>query len=173
MGPWRSASQRAQSSRQLASSARSGGAEPRGASAAERMNTLMADIRRLGRLPRRRGPPGGDEYKLACRLQAAQRQGHLSEAQLAEIRGYAPPEVPWAERMNTLMAEIRALGHVPRATPSLGEEYKLAVRLREAQRLGRLSEAQLADLAEIPRYAAVPPVAERMPPVVAELAEIP
>ena len=54
--------------------------------------------------------------------------------------------------MNTLMADIRALGHVPRATASLGEEYKLAVRLREAKRHDHLSAAQLAELAGIPRY---------------------
>ena len=54
--------------------------------------------------------------------------------------------------METLMAEIRALGHLPREIPGLGDEYNLARRLRKAKTDGRLSAAQLAELAEIPRY---------------------
>ena len=49
-----------------------------------------------------------------------------------------------AERMNTLMADIRALGHVPRSTPGLRGEYALAGRLREAKRQRLLSASQLA-----------------------------
>ena len=45
------------------------------------------------------------------------------------------------------MADIRAL----RMTPGLGDECRLGWRLREAKRQGQLSEAQLAELAEIAR----------------------
>ena len=48
------------------------------------------------------------------------------------------------------MAEIRALGHSPRRQPGLGDEYSLASRLHNAKSSSRLSESQLAELAELP-----------------------
>ena len=144
----------------------------------ERMQTLMAEIRALGHLPRAtRGL--GDEFNLAHRLQYARKEGRLSQAELAELEAiprYAavPPVAERmarvAERMNTLMADIRALGHLPRITRSLGDESRLARRLREATRQGQLSEAQLAELAEIPRYAPpAVPWAERMNTLMADI----
>ena len=47
------------------------------------------------------------------------------------------------------MAEIRALGRLPRRRMSLGEEYYLATRLRDAKRRDLLSESQLAELAQL------------------------
>ena len=49
--------------------------------------------------------------------------------------------------METLMAEIRALGHIPRCSV----ESSLYHRWYLARRLGELNETQLAELAEIPR----------------------
>ena len=51
------------------------------------------------------------------------------------------------ELMNTLMTEVRALGHIPRCSV----EGPLYHRLYWARRHGALSESQLAELAEIPR----------------------
>ena len=53
------------------------------------------------------------------------------------------------ERMNTLMAEIRALGHIPRQ--KRGAEDALSQRLYRAKRKSLLSESQLAELAELAR----------------------
>jgi len=75
------------------------------------MNTLMAEIRAFGRFPRRiQGL--GDEYALANRVRKAKRHSLLSESQLAmlaELSGSESREVRTAGRMDTLMAEIRAL----------------------------------------------------------------
>ena len=46
------------------------------------------------------------------------------------------------------MADIRALGHIPRRRP--GPHLALAQRLYYAKRKSRLSESQLAELAEMP-----------------------
>ena len=54
--------------------------------------------------------------------------------------------------MNTLMAQIRALGHLPRQTPGLGDEHSLAIRLRNAKNKNLLSASQLAELAELPAF---------------------
>ena len=54
-----------------------------------------------------------------------------------------------AARMNTLMAEIRALGHIPRQ--KRGAEDALSQRLYRAKRKSLLSESQLAELAELAR----------------------
>ena len=62
-----------------------------------------------------------------------------------------------AQRMETLMAEIRALGHIPRCSI----EGPLYHRLYSARRLGELSATQLAELAEIPRCS-VEPVRKRL-----------
>ena len=170
MGLLRNVCQLAQSSRQLASSARSGGAAP----AAERMNTLVAEIRALGHLPRdTRGL--GEEYKLAHRLQYARKEGRLSQAELAELEAiprYAalPPVAERmarvvAERMTTLMAEIRTLGHLPRrhGNGESAQEKRLGFRLQNAKKKKQLSPAQLAELEKIPRFApAVEPLAERV-----------
>ena len=93
-----------------------------------RMDTLMAEIRALSHIPRARGA----EDALCQRLCYAKRKRQLSESQLAELaqlpgwciresalpvaRGVAAQRrlAQTPERMNTLMAEIRALGHIPR-----------------------------------------------------------
>ena len=56
-----------------------------------------------------------------------------------------------AQRMEILMAEIRALGHIPREWRRPSEESKLGYRLRYAKANSLLSESQLAELAEIAR----------------------
>ena len=58
--------------------------------------------------------------------------------------------------MDTLMADIRALGRLPRRKEGLGDEYALACRLREAKRQRLLSESQLSELTEIARSANQP-----------------
>ncbi len=94
----------------------------------------------------------GDEYALACRLREAKRHRHLSESQHAELAEFErgterAKRFRTRERMDTLMADIRALGRVPRRKKGLGDEYALANRLREAKRQGLLSESELAELA--------------------------
>ena len=112
------------------------------------MITLMAQIRALGHLPRMtRGL--GDEYSLALRLANAKSRSLLSESQLAELAELPALDFR-AERMDALMTEIRALGHIPRQTKSLGDERSLAQRLRNAKSKNLLSESQLAELAELP-----------------------
>ena len=53
--------------------------------------------------------------------------------------------------MDNLMAEIRALGHIPRASQRDGAEKALYMRCHYAKVNSLLSEAQLAELAEIAR----------------------
>ena len=53
--------------------------------------------------------------------------------------------------MDNLMAEIRALGHIPRASQRDGAEKALYMRWYYAKVNSLLSEAQLAELAEIAR----------------------
>ena len=48
------------------------------------------------------------------------------------------------------MADIRALGYLPRMTQGLGDEYALATRFHNAKEHSLLSESQLAELAELP-----------------------
>ena len=109
----------------------------------------MAEIRALGYVPRKtRGL--GDECELATQFHNAKEHSLLSESQLAELAEL--PVYDWREerkaaRMETLMAEIRALGHIPRCLV----ESSLYQRMHSARRLGNFSEAQLAELAEIPR----------------------
>ena len=114
---------------------------------AERMVTLVEEIRALGHIPR-------DGSGLAQRLRKAQQQSLLSESQLAELAelsGCESREVRTAARLDTLMAEIRALGHIPRWRPGLRDEYLLAARLRNAKSSSLLSESQLAELAQLAR----------------------
>ena len=99
---------------------------------AARHDTLMAQVRALGHIPREIAGLG-DEYWPAKRLQYAKRKNLLSETQLAELAELA------AKRMDTLMAQIRALGHIPR-------------RLQYAKSKNLLSESQLAELAELPAF---------------------
>ena len=81
----------------------------------------------------------------------------LSESQLTELA-----ELPGSEsRMDTLMAEIRALGHIPRDRPAHREEYNLLCRLRYAKARRQLCESQLAELAEIAR-SSVEPLRKRL-----------
>ena len=115
----------------------------------------MADIRALGYLPRMTQGLG-DEYALASDLRNAKVRGLLSESQLVELEqmpGSNPRDASQlaAERTETLMEEIGALGHLPRGTKGLGNEYALAFRLRYAKASGQLSESQLAELADIAR----------------------
>ena len=126
--------------------------EPRDASqlAAERMDALMTEIRALGHIPR----GNRVEDALYQRLYKAMRKRELSESQLAELAelpGGESREVRTAARLDTLMAEIRALGHNPRWRPGLRDEYLLAARLRNAKSSSLLSESQLAELAELAR----------------------
>ena len=91
------------------------------------METLMADIRALGRLPRRE-KCHGDESALANRLREAKRQRRLSESQLAELAGFAESQTrermaSTRERMETLMADIRALGRLPLFKDDRRDEY--------------------------------------------------
>ena len=55
------------------------------------------------------------------------------------------------------MADIRALGYLPRKTQALGDEYALANRFRNAKDRSLLSESQLAELAELARSSSEPP----------------
>ena len=54
--------------------------------------------------------------------------------------------------MNTMMAEIRELGRLPRFKGHDRAEYSLASRLREARHNRYLNESQLAELAEMPGF---------------------
>ena len=102
----------------------------------------MAEIRALGHIPR-------DHRGLAQRVRRALRQSLLSDSQLAELAQLQ--ELHQRERMDPLIAEIRALGHIPRETRAHSEESKLGYRLRYAKAISLLSESQLAELAEIAR----------------------
>ena len=118
----------------------------------------MADIRALGYVPRKtRG--SGDEYELATRFHTAKEHSLLSESQLAELAElpvYNWREVRTAARMETLMAEIRAVGHIPRCPSPKRSiplvESRLYYRMHSAKSLGDFSESQLAELAEIRGY---------------------
>ena len=126
--------------------------------AARRMETLMDEIRILGHIPRQT-PGNGEEYTLACRLRYAKQACLFSDAQLAELadmelRAAGVARSAAAARMETLMAQIRALGHLPRLTQGFVEEHALADRLRQARRKRLLSDSQLAELVEIERSAA-------------------
>ena len=113
----------------------------------------MEEIRALGHLPRRtKGHE--DEFALYERFWRAKHNSQLSESQLAELAelpGCESREVRTAARLGTLMAEIRTLGHIPRETKGLGDEYSLALRLGNAKSRSLLSESQLAELAELAR----------------------
>ena len=132
--------------------ARSVAVEGKLAQRSERMNTLMAQIRALGHLPRK-NPGLGDEYALACRIHTAKGRGLLSASQLAELSQMLrinPRDASQlaAGRMVTLMAEIRSLGHIPRRNRA---EDALRQRLNAAKRKKLLSESQLAEVAELAR----------------------
>ena len=119
----------------------------------------MAEIRALGYVPRER-PAHREEHSLAIRLRFAKTKSLLSESQLAELAALPASnwrEVRMAQRMDTLMAEIRALGHIPRGSV----EGPLYHRMYWARRHGVLSESQLAELAEIARCS-VGPVRKRL-----------
>ena len=106
------------------------------------MQILMAEIRALGHIPR-------DHRGLAQRVRRALRQNLLSDSQLAELAQLQ--EFHQRERMDPLIAEIRALGYIPREWRRPAEESKLGYRLRYAKANSLLSESQLAELAEIAR----------------------
>ena len=138
--------------RRAALSATSGGSTASGtadAQRAERKITLMTEIRQLGRLPRKTKACREDESRLAHRLHDAKGKGHLSESQLVELAEMPASDLR-EERAAAMMAEIRALGRVPKMTERQPAENKLAHRLRDAKRYNRLSETQLAELAEMP-----------------------
>ena len=116
---------------------------------AKPMQSLMEEIRALGRLPRQSQAQERDEKKLYDRLKRAKAGNRLSESQLAELEQLEPVDAS-AARMDTLMQEIRALGHLPRGTPGLGEEAKLYDRLKKAKAKTLLSASQLAELAAMP-----------------------
>ena len=113
-----------------------------------RAGSLMEKIRTLGRLPRT-NKKYGEERALDKQLRRAKKAKLLSASQLAELAQLPRTEPRDAsqlasERMNTLMVEIRSLGHIPRGNNSLSH------RLRYAKRKRQLSESQLAELAELP-----------------------
>ena len=134
------------SASQLAELAQMPSTEPRDASqlASERMEILMAEIRALGHIPRE-----AHENALYHRVRHAKSQNVLSESQLAELAELSESNILEVRRarMDTLMAEIRALGHIPRAR---GAEDALCQRLCYAKRKRQLSESQLAELAQLP-----------------------
>ena len=123
----------------------------------KRLETLMDKVRALGRLPRA-SQAHREEYELDARLRHAKRTKLLSEAQLAELA-----EMPGTSETRTvrLMAEIRALGHIPRYGQRHGAEFTLACRLHYAKAKSLLSASQLAELAEIAR-SSVEPLRKRM-----------
>ena len=89
--------------------------------------------------------------KVAARLRVARRGGHLTEAQLEELENTPPykrPAAPYKERIATLMAAIRELGHLPRRVFGVhgDDENVLATRLDYARRKRQLSQEQLAEL---------------------------
>ena len=102
----------------------------------------MAEIRTLGHLPRWTNRNKA-EYLLALRLHNAKRQGHLSESQVAELEAMpkCDPKGERAERMTTLVAEIRLFGRVPQLTDGKVAQVALADRLRWAKRRGQLSDS--------------------------------
>ena len=73
----------------------------------------MTEIRQLGRLPRMAKGCSEDESRLAHRLHDAKGKGLLSESQLADVAEMPRSDVR-EERAAAMMAEIRALGRVPR-----------------------------------------------------------
>ena len=132
--------------------------ESRKVRAAARLDTLMAEIRALGHIPRTRYPRMAaqpKEFNLWARLNDAKSNSLLSESQLAELAELQPFDFR-AERMDALMTEIRALGHIPRNRKSLRDEFSLAKRLRNAKSKSLLSESQLAELAELPGFSDEP-----------------
>ena len=108
--------------------------------ATPRALTLMADIRKLGLLPRR-GPGHEAEHALAKRLRSAKQDKILSHSQLAFLEKLPEPEIAdrAADRALSLVADIRALGHLPRRGPGHEAEHALAHRLRNAKRNKLLS----------------------------------
>ena len=114
---------------------------------AERPEILMEEIRALGHLPRRtKGHE--DEFALYERFWRAKHNSQLSESQLAELAelpGCESREVRTAARLDALMAEIRALGHIPRCKV----ETLLYSRLYWARRQGQLNGSQLAELKQL------------------------
>ena len=135
---------------QLAELAELSGSESRDVRRTARADALMAEIRTLGHIPRWRLDLR-EEYSLAARLRTAKTSSLLSESQLAELAALQASE----SRMRTLMAQIRALGHIPRQ--SRGAETALSARLYHAKRKRQLSESQLAELAELARSSSEPP----------------
>ena len=85
----------------------------------------MADIRAFGRLPRRTHGNKA-EYELADRLRRAKRQDLLSESQVAELEAMPKydPERERADRLNTLMPDIRASGWGGDADPAERAELR-------------------------------------------------
>ena len=80
----------------------------------------MAEIRALGHIPRFH-----HENALYKRWRYAKSNNLLSESQLAalaELPEAESREVRGAARLDTLMAEIRVLGHIPRWRPGLRDE---------------------------------------------------
>ena len=91
-----------------------------------------SEIRALGHIPRHKR---GAEDALSQCLYYAKRKRQLSESQLAELAEFQGSE----SRMDTLMAQIRALGHIPR--PSRVAENVLSQRLNKAKSKRQLSES--------------------------------
>ena len=95
--------------------------------------SLMAEIRALGRVPKRKkreGDTDQEENKLAKKLGSLKSKKRLSEAQLEELAQLTEEHVAETER---LMAAIKTLGRVPKRNDRAGdtdqEENKLAKKL--------------------------------------------
>ena len=127
---------------------------------AARVDTVLGEIRALGHIPRETIGLA-DESSLALRLRTLKSRNLLSESELAELAqlpGSEPRDASQraAQRMDTLMADIRGLGCIPRRTVTRPEEYCLAARLGYAKRKCLLNESQLAELEEISRSSVEP-----------------
>ena len=120
-------------------------------------DTLMEDIRSLGRFPRRvygTSEAIREERYLADRMIRAKNSNTFSEAQLAELAALENSSLRDAAGasgpIDTLMQEIRSFGRLPcrvkGTTEAIRKERNLADRMLRAKNNQSFSEAQLAEL---------------------------
>ena len=131
-------------------------------------DSLMEAIRNLGRVPAENRMAPKDEQKLARRLRQARREGKLSAEEEQELfalskrqpveaatSGASPPAAA-AKAEDSLMEAIRTLGRMPKETKTAPkDEQKLARRLREARRQGKLSAENEKELSAFSERQAV------------------
>ena len=102
--------------------------------------SLMEQIRGLGRLPTRSKTVAQDKQQLAKTFRRARAAGKLSAEEKAELATMSAND--------SLMQAIRTLGRLPKETTfAYKHERRLAGRLRYARRTGKLSNGQEAELA--------------------------